>query len=333
MLVIAFLFISYAPQSDTSSLLPNLGRAAELRGINSWINSQPLKIEDLKGKVVLVDFWTYSCINCIRTLPYLNDWHQRYADQGLVIIGVHTPEFEFEKDYNNVKAAVDKYEIKYAVAMDNDYATWRAYKNNFWPRKYLIDKEGNIRYDHIGEGAYEETEKVIQELLGEIKQIADTKITSIESDVNFSQILTPELYLGYDFARDPLGNDEGFSPGDIVDYKYRNLEKDNTIYLSGSWKNEPEKTIAVNNSKLFLRYTAKSVNIVAGGTSKIVLILDGKPLQENQLGKDAAIENGSSVGYVNGNRLYNIVSTPDYETHLLEIQALPGFEIYTFTFG
>src|SRR5688572_7548455 len=139
----------------------------ELIDVNGYINSEPITLADLRGKVVLVDFWTYSCINCIRTIPYLNAWHEKYADNGLVIVGVHTPEFEFEKDYNNVKAAVEKFDIQYPVAQDNEKGTWEAYENRYWPRKYLIDNEGYVRYDHIGEGAYAETEKVIQSLLAE----------------------------------------------------------------------------------------------------------------------------------------------------------------------
>ena len=139
----------------------------ELARISGYINTDPVTLEELRGNVVLVDFWTYSCINCIRTIPYLNAWHDKYADDGLVIVGVHTPEFEFEKDYNNVKAAVEEFKIQYAVVQDNEKGTWKEYENRYWPRKYLIDNEGYIRYDHIGEGSYAETEKVIQSLLSE----------------------------------------------------------------------------------------------------------------------------------------------------------------------
>src|SRR3989338_2253577 len=137
-------------------------KAPEFAGIATWINSEPLTLEELKGKVVLVDFWTYSCINCIRTLPYLKDWHEKYADDGLVIIGVHAPEFEFEKDEKNVQKAINDFGLKYPIVQDNDFATWRAYNNRYWPAKYFIDKEGYIRYTHFGEGAYDESEKVIQ---------------------------------------------------------------------------------------------------------------------------------------------------------------------------
>src|SRR3989338_3704157 len=173
-----------------------------------WLNSKPLTMAGLQGKVVLVDFWTYSCVNCIRTQSHLNEWHEKYADQGLVIIGVHTPEFEFEKEYENVKAAVEKYGLKYTVVQDNDYATWRAYKNRYWPHKYLIDIDGFIRYDHIGEGAYAETERVIQELLkekmereGSVKPLEAVKGTIEAVDVDFVKVRTPEIYFGYGFTR------------------------------------------------------------------------------------------------------------------------------------
>jgi thiol-disulfide isomerase/thioredoxin len=150
----------------------------EISGYINTNDSKPLDLQSLKGNVVLVDFWTYSCINCIRTIPYLNDWYEKYSNKGLTIVGVHTPEFEFEKNFNNMKSAVDKFQIKYPVLQDNDKGTWNAYENRYWPRKYIIDTEGNIRYDHIGEGAYSETEKVLQYLLAErAAKMGRTEIT------------------------------------------------------------------------------------------------------------------------------------------------------------
>ncbi len=309
--------------------LPNQGKAPELAGISGWINSEPLKISELKGRVVLVDFWTYSCINCIRTLPYLNDWQSKYAGKGLVIIGVHTPEFEFEKDYNNVKMAVEKYGIKYAVAQDNDYATWRAFGNKYWPRKYLIDKEGNIRYDHIGEGSYNETENAIRELLEETDAKLDVNMSKISSATDFSKIGTPEIYLGYTFAREQLGNPEGFSPGNAVNYASPNITRQNIVYLQGPWRNEADRIVAEGDAAVFLAYTAKDVNIVAGGTGEIAVYIDGEALQQAYYGRDSA----GGKAKIDSQRLYNVVSTPGYGTHLLEIRAGKGFELYTFTFG
>ena len=305
-------------QPSKSLSLPVVGKAPELAA-GRWINSQPLSTSRLKGKVVLVDFWTYSCINCIRTIPFLNSLHAKYSPQ-LVIIGVHSPEFEFEKDYSNVKAAVDKYNIKYPVVQDNDHETWKAFGNNFWPRQYLIDKEGNIRYDHIGEGGDEEIEKAVQQLLG-----TTGGIINMTPDVDFSQIGTPEIYLGYNFARSQIGNPEGTWPESTVDYKQPNITQGNIIYLSGTWKNEADKIISVNNSKLFLVYRAKSVNIVAGGNATINIFVEGF----RAMGND--ITNGAVN--VNSQQLYNVVSMESYGTYMLEIDAQPGLELYTLTFG
>ena len=139
----------------------------EFQGISEWLNSSPLTVSDLKGKVALVQFWTFSCINCQRTLPYIVQWHQKYADQGLKVIGVHTPEFSFERDKNNIQKALSQHQITYAVPVDNDYKTWGAYGNNYWPHLYLADRQGILRYDHIGEGAYDQTEQTIRQLLSQ----------------------------------------------------------------------------------------------------------------------------------------------------------------------
>lgn len=328
-LLVAALSLISIPQSSNSvqSSLPNLGAAPELTGTQQWINTEPLTLEELKGKVVVVDFWTYSCINCIRTIPYLNAWHEKYADKGLVIIGVHSPEFEFEKDYNNVLNAVDQYSIKYPVVQDNNFATWRAYNNRYWPHKFIIDRDGNIRYDHIGEGAYEETEKVIQELLGTAGETSATKTP------DFSQIGTPELYLGYNFARAPLGNAEGFRPDEIVDYKPVEVTQANIVYLSGKWENSGGYTKAIENSSFFLYYKAKDVNIVAGGAPITEIMLDNAPLAAENLGRDASIENGIAYSDALEEKLYNIVSANNYDPHLLEVRVEPGFRLYTFTFG
>ncbi len=316
--------------------------APELTGISGYINTEYVSLADLRGKVVLVDFWTYSCINCIRTIPYLNAWHEKYADQGLVIVGVHTPEFEFEKNYDNVKAAVEKFGIQYPVAQDNDKGTWKAYENRYWPRKYLVDDEGYIRYDHIGEGAYAETEKVIQSLLAERASAQgqtvniDGSISSPDSaqSVDFGKIRTPELYFGYDFARAQLGNSEGFKPGQVVTYTIpeNTAIKPNIIYLSGDWKNNPDSMeLQGGVGKVVLTYTAKAVNIVAGDTGSLQISEDGSLLTGEGRGLDVS-ENGEIS--VDGQRLYNLSMHDRYGTHQIEITATgSGFDIYTFTFG
>ncbi len=328
-------------QAEASANSPS---APELAGISAWINSEPLSIADLKGKVVLVDFWTYSCINCIRTLPYLNAWQREYSDDGLVIIGVHAPEFDFEKDLGNVQKAVSKYGVKYAVALDNNHDTWNAFHNSYWPRKYLIDMDGKVRYDHIGEGGYGETEKKIQELLKErasVKKIHATIPDEMASPedavgVNFSMIATPELYLGYQFARVNLGNDEGFKPGKSFAYTlpaYSDL-RSNVVYVGGTWKgNADNLELASNEGRIVLRYTAKDVNIVAGPGGQPALlqvILDGNFISTEGSGSDV----DGSKAKVSEQRLYNIVSDSAYATRTVEINVKgKGFKIYTFTFG
>ncbi|HJU95552.1 MAG TPA: thioredoxin family protein [Nitrososphaera sp.] len=316
--------------------------APELTNVNGYINSEPITVADLRGKVVLVDFWTYSCINCIRTIPYLNAWHEKYADNGLVIVGVHTPEFEFEKDYNNVKAAVEKFDIKYPVAQDNEKGTWEAYENRYWPRKYLIDTDGYVRYDHIGEGAYAETEKVIQSLLAERTQYIGANVTIDQSisnpagsqSVNFDRINTPELYFGYEYSRAPLGNSEGYKPDQIVNYTFPDDSKivPNRIYLAGEWKNNADHMeLQSEVGRIVLSYSAKAVNIVAGGEGEFHILEDNSPLDNNSSGMDIS-EDGTVK--IDGQRLYNIVEHEEYGNHSITIEvAGRGFKIYTFTFG
>jgi len=322
------IFIEIPEMVSDIMKLENFGKAPDLTGISGWINAEPFKLSELRGKVVLVDFWTYSCINCIRTQPYLNSWHEKYADKGLVIVGVHTPEFEFEKDYDNVVAAVEDAEIKYSVVQDNDYITWRAYNNRYWPRKYLIDAEGNIRYDHIGEGAYDETEKVIIQLLREANvNVDEDNMTKIEQKTDFSNIGTPELYLGYTFARVGIGNPEGFKANEVVDYAPTETRLENIIYLEGKWQNNPDNMESVEDASLALRYDAKNVNVVMDGNGSATILLDDKPIEDGS--KDVT----NSTVKVDEARLYNIVSTSSYGKHKVTIVADPGIKIYAFTFG
>jgi hypothetical protein len=270
----------------------------------------------------------------------------------LVIVGVHSPEFEFEKNIDNVKAAVQKYGIKYPVIQDNDKGTWDAYQNRYWPRKYLVDNEGYIRYDHIGEGGYAETEKVIQSLL--VERAAQTGISAINLNTNtntttpenvqtvdFTKVKTPELYFGYEFARASLGNSEGFKPNQTVTYSVpqRSDLKPNTIYLIGDWKNNADNMeLQSDTGSIALAYSAKSVNIVAGGKGgeeeeeELSISEDGVALT-NKSGRGIDLsEQGKLV--VDGQRLYNLVMHEGYDWHSLIIDVKgKGFQIYTFTFG
>ena len=313
-------------------------KAPDLVGISGYINTTP---EDLKSatknKVILYDFWTYSCINCIRTLPYITAWNEKYADKGLLIIGVHSPEFEFEKDINNVKLAVQKFGIKYPVVLDSDHQTWAAFGNQYWPREYITDYQGYIRHDHIGEGNYDETEKVIQQLLDERNKHLGLNILADQALVNipehqFTNYQTPELYFGYNFAegRNYLGNSEGFNPGQTVTYSFPTEQNRDDYYLEGKWQNLPDSMKLVSNSgKIKLSYFAKSVHIVAANNSTLQISLDGNSIKTDDSGDD--VQNGTV--HISENRLYNIVSTSEVGSHTLTMTGSPGFQIYTFTFG
>ena len=312
----------------------------ELTKIAGWINTGPIKISDFKGKVVLIDFWTYTCINCIRTLPYITDWDRKYRDKGLVIIGVHTPEFEFEKDYSNVLKAVQKHDIKYSVAQDNDYATWKAFNNHYWPAKYLINKDGKIVYNHFGEGAYEETEKKIQELLSEINEVPETGLSYFEPEASYGLPQTPELYAGYSLARQQLGNDEGYKPGITIDYKLLGSLKNNLIYLEGEWQNNADNLRHAGSKagSINLKFTARTVNIVAfpaGSNAEAEILVNGKYLTKNIAGKDVQFEGKRSFIAVDHSDIYNILGLDnEYGTYTLKIIVKSdSFAWNAFTFG
>lgn len=304
------------------------GRAPELRGIADWLNSGPLSWQDLKGKVVLVDFWTYSCINCIRTLPHLSEWHQKYKDNGFVILGIHAPEFKFEKKKENVEEAVKKYNIKYPVALDNAYETWNAFANQYWPAHYLIDAKGNIRYHSFGEGHYIETETAIQSLLLEDDLLTLDKITEIKepsSATDFQSIGTPEIYLGY-LRINNAGNIDSDTKPDLPHvFTAPTSIQENKFYFTGTWTIGPEAAELVKGKgKLILRYKANKVNIVAetkdGKEIPLEIFLDGKSRRTVPISSP---------------QLYNLIDTTgDGDWHTLEIRiTVPGFHVFTFTFG
>ncbi|MFL6355125.1 MAG: thioredoxin family protein [Nitrososphaeraceae archaeon] len=336
---------------------------AQVDGYINTYNNSPLTLSSLKGKVVLVDFWTYSCINCIRTIPYINDWNQKYADKGLVIVGVHSPEFEFEKNYDNVKAAVQRLGITYPVILDSDHGTWNAYGNQYWPRHYLIDNQGYIRDNHIGEGGYDQTEKAIQSLLAEraaqmgMKEISfDTKPTtmikqnSLQS-VDLRQATTPEIYVGYDKARAPIGNPEGFKPSQTISYSIspNTSFKPSIVYLQGNWKNNPyNMELQSDTGRIALIYYAKSANMVAGGKGGGIVSNDNDKqgevgvhgqaaatLTSNMSNKSLGEDLSSDGSFrIDRQRLYNLAMHNDYNAHSIVIDVKgKGFQLYTFTFG
>lgn len=314
-------------------------KAPQLQGISGYINTDAEEFkEQLKGKVVLYDIWTYSCINCQRTLPYITAWNEKYSGMGLVIVGIHSPEFEFEKDINNVQMAVEKFGIKYPVVLDNDKVIWKAFENRYWPRKYIADHEGYIRYDHIGEGAYDETEKMIQQLLKERSASLGIDVAAAQPLVDLKEFKygssTPELYFGYDFAfgRNQLGNPEGFKPQQDVTYAPQQNLQSNHFYLEGTWKNLEDRMILVSETgKIKIPYFAKQVNIVAAGESELTILLDGKLISSSYAGSDVT-DNGKVI--TSESTLYNLVNAAESAGHIIEIQVnRPSFEIYTFTFG
>ncbi|OGM96432.1 MAG: hypothetical protein A3B86_03180 [Candidatus Yanofskybacteria bacterium RIFCSPHIGHO2_02_FULL_38_22b] len=302
--------------------------AKELIGIQGFVNSGPFKISDQIGKkVILIDFWTYSCINCQRTTPYLNAWWEKYEDDGLLIIGVHTPEFEFEKKYDNVLQATQTFGIKYPVVQDNNYSTWTAYGNRYWPRKYLIDIDGFIVYDHIGEGGYEETEDKIRELLMERKLVLgetggiDTGMAGPRGVQDVSvRPESPEVYFGA-FRNELLANGDMSKVGiqNLVNPGSVNLNK---LYLVGSWNIQEEYAQNLNSdSKVIFKFKARKVNIVAEADkpSKASILLDGKMISEVN---------------IQNSQLYEIISLPEQGEHTLEIILEdPNIRLYTFTFG
>ena len=304
-------------------------QSPKIEGISTWINSPPLQLSDLKGKVVLIDFWTYSCINCIRTLPYLNDWYKKYHDKGLVIIGIHTPEFDFEKNAANVKNAVKPDDIQYPVGLDNSFVTWLNFSNHFWPAHYLINKQGTVVYEHFGEGDYDVTENNIRFLLG-IDMTAP--LATPDNPLSFYS-RTPETYLGYARA------DTDLSPALIHDqipqYSFSKQLAENAWALQGGWLVNAEKIIsAQSHSALKIHFRARKVFIVMGNNTKkpiqVKLLLNGKPLKSDNKGKDVT---DSSI-QVDKHSIYEAVALPQSGSGLLELSPNePGLEIYTFTFG
>ena len=314
--------------------------APDLVGIAHHLNTTPEELQArMEGKVILYDIWTYSCINCIRTLPYITAWDEKYADQGLLIIGIHSPEFEFEKDPENVKTAIDKYGIGYPVVLDNDMETWKAFENRYWPRKYIADHEGYIRYDHIGEGGYQETEKIIRILLDEraasqgIQMVPSASLVDIES-FEHSMFKTPELYFGYKFAqnRDQLGSQEGFRPGSIVTYADTDRIEQDKFYLTGDWKNHDDSMELISDTGVIkLRYSAKQVNIVTKNNAELEILLDGEPVAAKYQGDDLTSDGRLDVSEPD---LYNIIDSESSSSHIMEIRVRgSGFQIFTFTFG
>ena len=322
--------------------LPNKGKAPDLQGITGWLNTEPLTPADLQGKVVLIDFWTYSCINCIRTLPYLQQWHETYKDSGFILLGVHTPEFAFEKERENVAEAIQKYGLEYPVAQDNNYETWRAFENQFWPAHYLLDVQGNIRFTHFGEGKYAETESAIQQLLLEAGLLSvDTivEITEPPSRAGFSNIGTPEIYLGASRINN-IGNVvDNVRINEPYQFVGTATPEFNRFYLDGLWTITPEAAeLEEGKGSITLQYKASKAHMVLSGKDQRIVVevkLDGEYLTKDNKGEDVVIENGKSFMEIKEARLYNLVDTKGkYDIHTVELLVpTPGLKAFTYTFG
>ena len=370
---------SAAPRPATIPLLPDLPTepasgpggeplAPELVGITSWINSGPLTLESLRGNVVLIDFWTYTCINCIRTFPYLKEWHQRYADKGLVIIGVHTPEFGFERERESVVKAASKHGLEYAIAQDNEVATWEAFVNSFWPTKYLIDKDGYVRYTHFGEGAYVETEEKIRELLEEaghdVSGVAANPDQGPELDPGVlsappGQGQTRQLFAGVGenysaFARGlesgggmppSIWIEEYFSePNADIMYEDSGEHSNHFIYMHGLWRNNVESLSHARETESFedyivIKFNATEVNVVMGSEDgrprKVRVTLDDRPLKPGEAGADVSFdEDGNSYVLVDRSDMYRVVSIPKFGGYELKLSSNSvGLHVFAFTFG
>jgi thiol-disulfide isomerase/thioredoxin len=313
----------------SSELLNTNTPAPDFTGITNWINSQPLNLAELKGKVVLVDFWTYTCINCIRTLPYTTGWYNKYKDQGFVVVGVHTPEFDFEKETANVERAIKQYGILYPVAQDNNYSTWNAYSNQYWPAEYLIDINGNVRRVHFGEGEYDKTEEAIKMLLKESGKKTDESLI-IAPDQTPSGQLSPESYLGSKRM-------QYYSPnGSLSNGTYNftlTIPSINSFSFGGKWAISDESSKALDKAKLSYNFFADKVYLVMGpgqGSSKVKVYLDGKLIDANSQGSD--VKNGEVL--IDSQRLYSLVDLKSGpEEHSLELIFDNGVSVFAFTFG
>lgn len=298
----------------------NKTKAPELIDDLTWLNSKPLTLNELRGKVILLDFWTYSCVNCIRTFPHISRWFDLYKDKNLQIIGIHTPEFAFEKDQAYVKQALQKYNIQYPIVLDNDYKIWKSYQNKWWPRHFIIDSHGYIIHDHIGEGGYAETEHAIQKAL---IAIGEKDLPPIPPDESLGgQIcypVTPELYLGY--ARGAYGNETPIIPHSENSYTDLGNRKEAIPYLNGHFKVEAEyientRNIPSFNEYIALKYGAFAVNIVIDPNnnlrSELKVDLNGQPISEDMAGEDIIFKSGQSYLKLDSPRMYSIIKAQNF---------------------
>lgn len=317
-------------------------RAPEFPADLHWLQGSAQTLKDLRGKVVLIDFWTYSCVNCIRTQPMLNRWHKLYSDKNLVIIGIHTPEFSFEKEPANVERAIADNGIDYPVVLDSDYKVWNLYANQYWPRKYVINKDGYIVYDHIGEGGYAETEMALQKAL---KEIGVKDLPPVPPDDATGGAVcyhtTPETYLGY--LRGRFGNSQDYLPDTEQAFEDKDKHQDDTVYLYGHWTITAEhadhtRKLSTSNEYLLLKYSAFAVNLVMGTsdgrTAVLEVELDGLPLPKDLAGDDVRIDrDGKATVTLKDHRMYRLVNAKMYHRGTLKLKTASGnVQLFAFTF-
>lgn len=315
-------------------------RAPEIGRV--WLNSPPLSFHHLRGRVVLVDFWDYTCVNCIRTLPYLQSWHERYGAKGLTVIGVHTPEFTFAQYESNLERGIREFGLTYPIVIDNDFELWKAFANKCWPTKYLIDGEGYLRWVHFGEGAYIECEETIQELLLEIEPgiSLPPPMEPIRAEDRAGAVCyrpSPELYLGH--RRGRIGNESGFKEDQIADYTFSGKPEEGFFYAKGKWASTAEymESVELPENSLLLRYEASSVNLVMasprGPACDVVIQQDGRPVRTVSATIDTRfLESGESFIRVQEPRMYRLVDDPGFGFHELELVCPPGLAAFAFTF-
>jgi cytochrome c biogenesis protein CcdA/thiol-disulfide isomerase/thioredoxin len=306
-------------EQSASAALVDFGPAPEFVGISQWLNTPattPLTLKRLRGKVVLIDIWTYSCVNCLRTLPHLKAWYERYRGSGFEIVGVHSPEFAFERVPENVREAVSSLGIEYPVALDNDFATWKAYDNQYWPAKYLIDRDGHVRYFHFGEGEYAQTERHIRTLIGEGGRELPAG-TASRYDRTPRARITPELYLGYERASN-YGGTTMMAPDRVVSYSLPVSLRESSFAFGGRWRVEGERVVAAGrDASLLLRFRASKVHLVLGGRGRVEIDFRGR----------------KRTIRVTSDRLYSLVALPRVADGLLALRFTPGVAAYAFTFG
>jgi thiol-disulfide isomerase/thioredoxin len=327
-----------APAPQAAMLAPEF-----LAKTGDWINTPPLTMKGLRGKVVLVDFWEYTCVNCIRTFPYLKAWHERYKDKGLVIVGIHTPEFKFAGDHKNLQQAVKDLGLPFAVLDDAGYRNWTAYGNQYWPHKFLIDKTGKVVYHHIGEGGYGETEAQIQKALKQIDP--NVQLPPVMEPVRapdkpgaVCHPITHEMYAGErGYNSDQFGY-KPFGVGKARMFAFPSKLQEGVFYLSGTWTPQDESLQAAGKgSALAIQYKAKECNAVVspmGGPLTMELLQDGSPVRKEDAGADVRMEGGKSVVRIDKPRMYSLTVNKEWGHHRLELRPLgPGFRLFSFTFA